>query len=71
MNTRQMTDKFQEWQQRAGETVQDWQKRAGETARNVGQATDQYVRDNTWTTIAVAAVVGCLLGFLLANRGED
>ncbi len=60
MNTRQMTDKFQ-----------DWQKRAGETARNVGQVTDQYVHENTWTTIAIAAVAGCLLGFLLANRGED
>ena len=55
-----MTDKFQ-----------DWQKRATETARNVGQATDHYVRDNTWTTIAMAAVLGCVLGYLLASRGED
>ncbi len=60
MNTREMSDKFQ-----------DWQKRATETARNVGQATDQYVRENTWTTIAAAAVLGCVLGYLLASRGED
>jgi ElaB/YqjD/DUF883 family membrane-anchored ribosome-binding protein len=60
MNTREMTDKFQ-----------DWQKRATQTARNVGQATDQYVRENTWTTIAMAAVVGCVLGYLLASRRED
>jgi hypothetical protein len=59
MNARAMTDK-----------VQDWQKRATETARNVGSATDQYVRENTWTTIAVAAVFGCVLGFLLGSRRE-
>ncbi len=59
MNTRAMKD-----------TMQDWQKRATETAQNVGRATDDYVRDNTWTTIAFAAVLGCLLGYLLANRGD-
>ncbi len=60
MNTRAMTDK-----------MQDWQKRAGETARNVGQATDQYVRDNTWMSIAIAAALGCLLGFMLSSSTRD
>jgi len=60
MNTREMTDKFQAWQ-----------RRAGERARDLSQATDQYVRDNTWTTIAIAAMIGCVLGYLLASRGED
>ncbi len=50
--------------------IQDWQKRAGETARNVGEATDQYVRDNTWTSVAFAALVGCVIGYLLASRGD-
>jgi len=59
MNTREMTDKFQ-----------DWQKRATETARNVGQTTDQYVRDNTWTSIAVAAVLGCMIGYFLASSRD-
>lgn len=59
MNTREMSDKFQ-----------DWQRRATEKARDVGQATDQYVHENTWTTIAIAAAVGCLLGYLLTSR-ED
>lgn len=52
------------------EKLQDWQQRAGETARTVGGATDRYVRDNTWTSIAFAAVIGCVIGYLLANR-ED
>ncbi len=59
MNTRAMTDK-----------LQDWQKRMTETAKSVGSNTDQYVRENTWTSIAFAAVIGCVIGFLLANRRD-
>jgi ElaB/YqjD/DUF883 family membrane-anchored ribosome-binding protein len=59
MNTRIMTDK-----------LQDWQKRAGDTVKNVGQATDGYVRENTWTTVAIAAAVGCVIGFLLAKTRD-
>jgi ElaB/YqjD/DUF883 family membrane-anchored ribosome-binding protein len=50
--------------------IQDWQRRATQKARDMGQITDQYVRENTWTTIAIAAVVGCVIGFLLANRND-
>jgi ElaB/YqjD/DUF883 family membrane-anchored ribosome-binding protein len=59
MNTREMTEK-----------LQDWQKRATDTAKNVGEATDTYVRENPWTTIAFAAVVGCIFGYLLASRRD-
>jgi len=59
MNTQEMTEK-----------LQDWQKRATETAKNLGQATDNYVRENTWTTVAFAAVLGCIFGYFLANRRD-
>jgi ElaB/YqjD/DUF883 family membrane-anchored ribosome-binding protein len=59
MNTRDLTDRFQDWQQRAGESM-----------RNFGQTTDTYVRENTWTTLAIAAALGCVLGYLLAG-GRD
>jgi len=59
MNTREMTDK-----------LQDWQKRATESARNFGVATDEYVRDNTWATIAIAALLGCVVGYLIANQRD-
>ncbi len=60
MNSREMTEK-----------IQDWQERAKEQARNLGQLTDGYIRDNTWIAIAVAASLGCVLGFLLTHPGED
>jgi ElaB/YqjD/DUF883 family membrane-anchored ribosome-binding protein len=60
MKTREMTDK-----------VQDFQRKATETARNVTQATDEYIRDNTWTSIACAALVGCIIGYLLSSGRED
>jgi len=50
--------------------LQDWQKRIGETAKTACSATDDYVRDNTWTSIGLAAVVGCIVGFLL-GRSRD
>jgi ElaB/YqjD/DUF883 family membrane-anchored ribosome-binding protein len=59
MNTRDVTDK-----------LQDFQERATKTARNIGRSTDDYVRENTWTTIAFAAVLGCIFGYFLANRGD-
>jgi len=60
MKTRELADTFQ-----------DWQQRATEKARDLGSATDQYVRDNTWTSIACAALLGCIVGYLLAGRSED
>ena len=59
MKTSDVTDK-----------LQDFQQRATETAKNVCTATDDYVHDNVWTSVALAAVVGCVVGFFL-GRGRD
>lgn len=59
MNTQDMTNRLQEFQ-----------KKAGDTARNVGRVTDTYVHENTWSSIAAVAMIGCLLGFLL-GRSRD
>jgi ElaB/YqjD/DUF883 family membrane-anchored ribosome-binding protein len=50
------------------EKLQDWQRRVGEKAKDVGRATDVYVRKNAWSTLAFATILGCALGLLLANR---
>lgn len=59
MKTSDLTDK-----------LQDFQKRATETARDACQATDEYVHDNVWMSVAFAAALGCVLGFLL-GRSRD
>lgn len=50
--------------------LQDFQKRAGETARNACQAADEYVHENAWQSVAIAVVLGCVLGFFL-GRSRD
>lgn len=40
----------------------------GEKAREVSRVTDEFVHENAWTTVAVAAVVGCLIGYFLRPR---
>jgi ElaB/YqjD/DUF883 family membrane-anchored ribosome-binding protein len=50
--------------------VQDWQKKASETARNVGKVTDEYVHENAWASIAYAAAIGVVLGYLLGSRRD-
>lgn len=54
--------------QEATNRIKDWQERATEAARKASQQTDSYVRENTWAAIGIAALVGCVLGYLLSNR---
>jgi len=50
------------------EKIQDLKSRATEKAKNVGQATHEYVHENAWASVACAALLGCIVGFLLARR---
>jgi ElaB/YqjD/DUF883 family membrane-anchored ribosome-binding protein len=59
MKTRELTEK-----------LEDWQKRATETCRDLSDATDKYVHDNTWTSIACAAAVGVVIGYLIASSRD-
>ncbi|HXT12045.1 MAG TPA: hypothetical protein VN873_10825 [Candidatus Angelobacter sp.] len=52
------------------ERLQDFQHKATDSARKAAQATDDYVRDNVWTSIALGAVVGCIVGFLLGRTRD-
>jgi ElaB/YqjD/DUF883 family membrane-anchored ribosome-binding protein len=59
MNTSEVTNR-----------LKGWQEEAGRMAVTAGKSTDHAVRENTWAAIGIAAVIGCLLGYLLANT-ED
>jgi ElaB/YqjD/DUF883 family membrane-anchored ribosome-binding protein len=48
--------------------LRDMQQRVSETAKNVSNVTDEYVHDHPWQTVAVAAIIGCVIGFLVGHR---
>jgi ElaB/YqjD/DUF883 family membrane-anchored ribosome-binding protein len=73
MNTTDIKDTAEDLEEQAQEwkeAAREWKQSAIEGARNAAQSTHQYVRENVWSTLAVAVVVGCTLGFLL-GRSRD
>jgi len=73
MNTTDIKDRADELAEQARswkETAQEWQQTALASARDAAQATDSYVRENVWSSIALAVLTGCALGFLL-GRSRD
>ncbi len=69
MDAREMTEKAKNWQETAenlSEQARDWQ----ETARRTGRVIHEYVHDNAWMSVAIAAALGCAVGLLL-SRSRD
>src|SRR5262245_15226704 len=71
----QTGDKVEEIRARAEETVRQAKERlagveedALEHARAFAGEADEYVRDNPWQAVAVAAGVGLVLGLLMSRR---
>ena len=52
----------------ASHRFREVQDQLQDKARQVSRVTDQFVHENTWTTVAVAAVLGCLIGYFLRPR---
>jgi len=77
MNTNDLTQKSQEWQERASEAadeIQDkarrWQDRAAEGARRAARTANDYVGENPWQIIGSVALVALAVGILL-GRSRD
>jgi ElaB/YqjD/DUF883 family membrane-anchored ribosome-binding protein len=71
----QTGEKIQEVRARAEESLRQAKARlssiedeALRRAREVADVTDEYVRENPWQSVGIAAGVGLLLGLLLARR---
>jgi ElaB/YqjD/DUF883 family membrane-anchored ribosome-binding protein len=71
----QTGEKIQQVRARAEESLRQARQRlssiedeALKRAREVADATDEYVRDNPWQSVGIAAGVGLLLGLLLRRR---
>jgi ElaB/YqjD/DUF883 family membrane-anchored ribosome-binding protein len=48
--------------------LQDVQDDALDRAKATARATDEYVRDNPWQALGVAAALGVLVGLLIGRR---
>jgi ElaB/YqjD/DUF883 family membrane-anchored ribosome-binding protein len=66
--SQQAAESAQETAQNVKEGAQAFTERARSKVREVGLATDLYVREYAWTTLAVVAITAGLLGFLLGRR---
>jgi ElaB/YqjD/DUF883 family membrane-anchored ribosome-binding protein len=71
----QTGERIQEVRARAEESLRQARERvtqveqdALKAAREMAEATEEYVRDNPWQAIGVAAGVGLLLGLVLGRR---
>jgi ElaB/YqjD/DUF883 family membrane-anchored ribosome-binding protein len=68
-------EKIQEVRARAEESLRQAKVRLTEVeeeamrrAREVADATDEYVRENPWQSVGIAAGIGLVVGMLLARR---
>ncbi len=71
----QTGDRIQEVRVRAEQSLRQAQARLSQVedealrhAREMAEATEEYVRENPWQSVGVAAGVGLLLGLLLSRR---
>ena len=48
--------------------AQDMQAAAIETGKEIAESADDYVRENPWQAVAIAAGAGLLIGVLIARR---
>jgi ElaB/YqjD/DUF883 family membrane-anchored ribosome-binding protein len=71
----QTGEKLQEVRARAEESLRQAKVRltqieeeAIKRAREVAQATEEYVRENPWQSVGIAAGIGLLVGLLLSRR---
>jgi len=65
-----MKEEIQDQLEEHSEKLQELGERFGETAKKFSQATSDYVQENPWQTIAIAAGVGFLIG-MLVMRDKD
>ena len=63
-----MQDRVRQRVLQAKDSLLQLQDTAIERAKAVGRQTDDYVHDNPWTAIGIAAGVGLLAGLLIGRR---
>lgn len=64
----EMTDEIRAGIESGKYTFADVQRLVTEKGKEAATATDEFVRENPWAALGVAAAVGCLVGFLISRK---
>ncbi|RTL56541.1 MAG: DUF883 domain-containing protein [Rhodocyclaceae bacterium] len=64
----ELREKLQSHLTKAKHNLAEAQEVMVEKAKAVGRATDDYVHDNPWRSVGVAAGVGLIIGLLIGRR---
>ena len=64
----EMTDEIRAGIESGKYTFADVQRLVTEKSKEAATATDEFVRENPWAALGVAAAVGCLVGFLISRK---
>jgi ElaB/YqjD/DUF883 family membrane-anchored ribosome-binding protein len=66
--TQEISDRAKRATREAQETMEAWTQRAKTKVRDAAVATDDYVHEYTWSSIALVALTAGVIGFLLGSR---
>lgn len=64
----EMTDELRAGIKSGKYNLSDIQRLLSEKGKEAATATDEFVRENPWAALGVAAAVGCLVGFLISKK---
>lgn len=64
----EMTDELQAGIASGKYTLQDIQRLLADKTKVAATATDEFVRENPWAALGIAAAVGCVLGVLFSRK---
>ena len=64
----EMTDEIQAGIKSGKYSIEDIQRILSKKGKAAADATDQFVRENPWAALGIAAAVGCVVGLLLSPR---
>jgi ElaB/YqjD/DUF883 family membrane-anchored ribosome-binding protein len=63
----EMTDELRAGVKSGKYKLEDIQRLLTEKGKEAATATDEFVRENPWAALGIAAVVGCLVGYLVSR----
>ena len=64
----EMTDEIRAGIDSGKYTLTDIQRLVTKKSKEAATATDEFVRENPWAALGVAAAVGCVLGLLISRK---